>query len=200
MPNLLGVYMLKVVEIFYSLQGEGAFVGVPSIFVRLHGCNLACSFCDDALHKGDYKPYSFYDVLDVIKDFPSKQIIITGGEPTLYDLNEFIKFLQNFGYFVCIETNGYRFENVKSADWITYSPKDWSDLKTEGFSEIKFIVSRDSDIEKVVNFKTKKPIFVQPLNFFDKPDMENLDFCIELVKRYPHLKLSMQTHKFLGVR
>ena len=195
-----GDLVLKVVEIFYSIQGEGTFSGVSSIFIRLHGCNLSCSFCDDSLHKGNYKSYNFYEILDIIKDFPSKQIIITGGEPTLYDLNEFIKFLQNFGYFICIESNGYKFENVKKADWITYSPKDWDDIKKDGWSEIKFIVSKKSHITKIVNFETSKPIFVQPLNLFDKPDFENLDFCIDLVKEYPHLKLSIQMHKFLGVR
>ncbi len=192
--------MLKVVEIFYSLQGEGAFSGVPSIFIRLHGCNLSCSFCDDALHVGSYKSCDFDDILEVIKDYPAKQIIITGGEPTVYNLNDFIKFLQDLGYFVCIESNGYKFENVKSADWITYSPKDWEDIKKDGWSELKFIVSKESDIEKIVNIKSEKPIFVQPLNFFDKPNMDNLDFCIELVKKHPHLKLSIQMHKFLGVR
>ena len=192
--------MLKVVEIFYSIQGEGHFSGVPSVFVRLHGCNLACPFCDDVLHKGDYKTFSFKEIIDVIKKYPSKQVIITGGEPTLYDLNAFIKLLQGLNYFVCIETNGYKFKNVKSADWITYSPKDWESIKKRGWSEIKFIVSKESDVDRIVDFETKKEIYIQPMNFLDKPNMQNLDFCIDLVKRYPHLKLSIQMHKFLGVR
>jgi len=192
--------VLKVVEIFYSIQGEGHFSGVPSVFVRLHGCNLACPFCDDVLHKGDYKTFSFKEIIDVIKKYPSKQVIITGGEPTLYDLNAFIKLLQGLNYFVCIETNGYKFKNVKSADWITYSPKDWESIKKRGWSEIKFIVSKESDVDRIVDFETKKEIYIQPMNFLDKPNMQNLDFCIDLVKRYPHLKLSIQMHKFLGVR
>ena len=192
--------MLRVVEIFYSLQGEGTFTGVPSIFIRLHGCNLSCSFCDDALHKGDYKTYNFEQIFNEIKKYPAKQIIITGGEPSIYDLNDFIDFLQNRGYFVCIESNGYKIENIKKANWITYSPKDWDNIIKDGWSELKFIVSKQSDLTKIVSIESDKPIFVQPLNFFDKPDMENLDFCIELVKKYPHLKLSIQMHKFLGVR
>ncbi len=195
-----GMIVLKVVEVFYSLQGEGAFVGVASIFIRLHGCNLKCSFCDDNLHKGDFKLYNYEQILDVIKDYPSKQIIITGGEPTLYDLSDFIKFLQEMNYFVCIESNGYKFENIKNANWITYSPKDWDNIKKDGWNELKFIVSSDSDIKKITDIKSKKPIFIQPLNFFNKPNIKNLNFCIELVKKYPHLKLSIQTHKFLGVR
>ncbi|MCF6172998.1 MAG: 7-carboxy-7-deazaguanine synthase QueE [Campylobacteraceae bacterium] len=192
--------MLKVVEIFYSLQGEGNFAGVASIFIRLHGCNLKCSFCDDALHKGDFELYNFEQILSVIDAIPAKQIIITGGEPTLYDLNDFIDFLHKKNYFVCIETNGYKFENIKNADWITYSPKDWNDIKQDGWSELKFIVSSESDIDKITSIKSSKPIFVQPVNFFDKPNMDNLDFCIKLVKKHPHLKLSIQMHKFLGVK
>ncbi|NOX16154.1 MAG: 7-carboxy-7-deazaguanine synthase QueE [Epsilonproteobacteria bacterium] len=192
--------MLKVVEIFYSLQGEGNFTGVPSIFIRLHGCNLKCSFCDDALHKGDFKLYDFEQILSIIGAFPSKQIIITGGEPTLYNLIDFIDFLHEKDYFVCVETNGYKFENIKNANWITYSPKDWDNIKQDGWSELKFIVSNDSEIGKITDIKSDKPIFVQPLNFFDKPNRQNLDFCIGLVKKYPHLKLSIQMHKFLGVR
>ena len=195
-----GELVLKVVEIFYSLQGEGTFTGVPSIFIRLHGCNLSCSFCDDALHKGDYKAYNFEQIFNEIKKYPAKQIIITGGEPSIYDLNDFIDFLQNRGYFVCIESNGYKIENIKKANWITYSPKDWDNIIKDGWSELKFIVSKQSDLTKIVSIESDKPIFVQPLNFFDKPDMENLDFCIELVKKYPHLKLSIQMHKFLGVK
>ncbi|MDX1809970.1 MAG: 7-carboxy-7-deazaguanine synthase QueE [Sulfurospirillaceae bacterium] len=192
--------MLKVVEIFYSIQGEGTYSGVPSIFVRLHGCNLSCSFCDDALHKGDYKSYTYEEVYEEIKKYPAKRVIITGGEPTITDLNDFIRFLHEHDYYVCIETNGFKLQNVKEADWITYSPKDWDNLKTEGWSEIKFIVSRDDNTKKIVDFKTDKPIYIQPLNFFDKPDMDNLDFCIELAKEHPNLLLSIQMHKFLGVR
>ena len=192
--------MLKVVEIFYSIQGEGFYSGTPSIFLRLHGCNLACSFCDDALHVGDYERYSFSEIIEEIKAYPAKQIIITGGEPTLYDLREFIDALHVEGYFVCIETNGYKLENVKNADWITYSPKDWNDIKKDGWSEIKFIVSKDSEIDKILKLQSEKPIYIQPLNFFDKPNFENLDFCIDLAKKYPHIKISIQMHKFLGVR
>ncbi|WP_331774586.1 7-carboxy-7-deazaguanine synthase QueE [Sulfurospirillum sp. 1612] len=192
--------MLKVVEIFYSIQGEGTYSGVPSIFIRLHGCNLACSFCDDALHKGDYKSYRYEEVLNAIQDYPAKRVIITGGEPSITDLNAFIKFLQAKDYYVCVETNGFKLDHIKAADWITYSPKDWDALLTQGYNEIKFIVSREDDTQKITNFKSDGPIYIQPLNFFDKPDMENLDFCIELAKAHPQLKLSIQMHKFLGVR
>jgi len=108
--------MLKVTTIFYSIQGEATNTGIPSIFVRLYGCNLECSFCDDLLHTDTYTDYTYEDVLTEIKQYPGKDIIITGGEPSIYDLNEFIAFLQEHEYTISVESNGYKFENIKKAN------------------------------------------------------------------------------------
>jgi len=191
--------MLKVVEIFYSIQGEGAHVGVPSIFIRLYGCNLSCGFCDELLHKGEYESFSFDEVLGRIKAYPSMNVIITGGEPSIYDLNGFIEFLQAHMYTVSVETNGYNFSNIVSANWITYSPKDWDLIEKFGFDEIKFVVGKNSLVEKIVEFKSYKPIFVQPQNNADSPNKENVQFCVDFVKSHPQFILSVQLHKFLGV-
>lgn len=190
---------LKISNIFYSIQGEGKFIGTPSIFVRFFDCNLSCNFCDDLDHKKGYSEYSFDELLKTIANYPSKHLIITGGEPTIYELNSFIEFLQSKGYFVAIETNGYRFENVSKADWITYSPKNWDEIKCDGFSEIKFIVNSSSKVEKILNLQTQKQIYIQPQNHMDTPNMENMQFCIEFVQNNPHLKLSPQLHKLLEI-
>ena len=191
--------MLKIVDIFYSIQGEGAHVGVPSIFIRLHGCNLSCPFCDELLHKGDYEELSFDEVLERIKAYPSMQVIITGGEPSIYNLNGFIEFLQAYMYSVSVETNGYDFSNIATANWVTYSPKDWKKIANHGYDEVKFIVGADSDIEKILEFKSYKPIYIQPKNEITTPNKANLEFCIEFVKSHPQFILSVQLHKFLGV-
>ena len=111
--------LLKIAQIFYSIQGEGTNTGEASVFIRFFGCNLTCSFCDDLMHKDKnaLKEYTFEQVLEEIKKFPSKRIIITGGEPSIYNLNEFISFLQDNDYFISIETNGHKFENIKQANW-----------------------------------------------------------------------------------
>ncbi len=191
--------MLKVVEIFYSIQGEGTQVGMPCIFIRLHGCNLTCNFCDEELHKGAYGEFSYSEILEKIKGYSSKNVVITGGEPSLVDLNGFIEFLQAHMYAVAVETNGYNFTNIISANWITYSPKDWNKIESFGFDEVKFIVSRFSKMEKILAFQSYKPIFIQPQNEKDKPNFENLTFCIDFVKKNPRFILSVQLHKFLGV-
>ena len=191
--------MLKVVELFYSIQGEGTQTGVPCIFIRLHGCNLSCHFCDEGLHKGAYESIGFEALLEKISLYPSKYVVITGGEPSLYELNTFIGFLQAKGYFVAVETNGYCFENIAQANWITYSPKNWDKIATKGYSEVKFIVNQNACVEKIVAFKSDKPLFIQPENEKDKPNSENVAFCIDFVKKNPRFILSVQLHKFLGV-
>ncbi len=192
--------MLKVSSIFYSIQGEGFHAGTAAVFVRLYGCNLTCDFCDDELHKTVMREYSFDTLLHEVSQYGSKTVIITGGEPTLYDLNPFIRFMQSHGYYVAIETNGYNFLNVQAADWITYSPKDWETVHTQGFDEIKCIVDMQSNIDLLLQIETDKPFFIQPKNAMHTPNMENVRFCVELVKRYPQkFRLSLQMHKFIGV-
>jgi organic radical activating enzyme len=191
--------MIKTVDIFYSIQGEGRFSGSACVFVRLHGCNLDCHFCDEDLHKGAYESFTCTQILQKIKQYPSKQVVITGGEPSLNDINVFIDALHVEGYTVAVESNGYKFEHIKNADWITYSPKDWDALHVEGFSEYKFVVDRSSDIEKLLHVESKKPIYIQPQNNKDSIDKNNTDFCIELVKKHPQFRLSVQLHKYLGV-
>ena len=191
--------MINVVEVFYSIQGEGTQVGVPSIFIRLHGCNLACSFCDEPLHKGPYTAYTYEEILYQLKQYPSLHVIITGGEPTLYDLNGLIEFLQAHMYSVAVETNGYNFSNISSANWVTYSPKDWDNIEPFGYDEIKFVINKHSNIEKILNFKSYKPKYLQPQNEADTLNQDNLKFCIECVKQNPDFILSVQLHKLLGV-
>ncbi len=192
--------MLRVSSIFYSIQGEGAHSGEAGVFVRLYGCNLDCDFCDDQLHKSVKKQMSFGEILKEIERFPSKSVIITGGEPSIYNLNPFISFLHKYSYKVSIETNGYSFKNIKKADWITYSPKEWHDIKEEGFDELKFVVDKNSPIEKLLDIHSVKPIYLQPQNFENEPNMENVKFCIEVVKKYPQkFRFSAQMHKFLGI-
>jgi len=191
--------MLKVTTIFYSVQGEATNTGVPSIFIRLFGCNLECSFCDDLLHTDKYTDYTYEDVFKEIKQYPGNNIIITGGEPSIYDLNAFITFLQEHGYTVSIETNGFKFENIQKANWITYSPKDWNSIHKTGFNELKCIVNTETDLQPLLALQIEQPIFIQAENHVHTPNMTNITHCIEIVKQYPQFRLSVQTHKFLGV-
>jgi 7-carboxy-7-deazaguanine synthase len=98
---------MKVNEIFYSIQGEGLLVGVPSIFLRFAGCNLRCSFCDTKYAYKQGTEMSIQEILDEIKKFACTYICLTGGEPLLQkDTTKLIESLLQKNYKICLETNG----------------------------------------------------------------------------------------------
>ena len=111
---------LRVNEIFYSLQGEGYFTGTPAIFIRLSGCNLSCPFCDTDHGEGILMEWN--EMVDDIKKYPARHVVITGGEPTLQLTEGFVELLHDSGYFVQIETNGTLLA-PRNIDWITCFPK-----------------------------------------------------------------------------
>jgi len=98
---------MKVNEIFYSIQGEGTLVGVPSIFLRLTGCNLRCSFCDTTYAYEQGTEMSIQEILDEINKFACTYVCLTGGEPLLQkDAPKLIEHLLQKNYKICLETNG----------------------------------------------------------------------------------------------
>ncbi|MCJ7697691.1 MAG: 7-carboxy-7-deazaguanine synthase QueE [Thermoplasmata archaeon] len=98
---------MKVNEIFYSIQGEGTLIGVPSIFLRLTGCNLRCSFCDTTYAYEQGTEMSIQEILGEIKKFACTYICLTGGEPLLQkDTPKLIDCLLQQKYQLCLETNG----------------------------------------------------------------------------------------------
>lgn len=113
--------MKKISEIFYSVQGEGFYTGTPAVFVRFSGCNLKCSFCDTEHQEGAWM--SNEEIVEAVKAFPARHIVITGGEPGLFLDDKLIKLLKDEGCFIQIETNGAR-KLPEGIDWITCSPKE----------------------------------------------------------------------------
>lgn len=98
---------MKINEIFFSLQGEGKWTGLPNIFIRTSGCNLRCSFCDTKYAYEDGKEMSLDEILNEISKYPCKNICLTGGEPLLQ--NEIILLIDQLlkrDYEICLETNG----------------------------------------------------------------------------------------------
>ena len=100
------MFMRKINEIFYSLQGEGFHTGTPAVFIRFSGCNLKCSFCDTQHEEGVLM--SDEEILDAVGEYPATTVILTGGEPSLWIDREFVDRLHRIGKYVCIETNGTR--------------------------------------------------------------------------------------------
>lgn len=191
---------MKVNEIFYSLQGEGFHTGTPAVFLRLSGCNLRCPFCDTRHEEGQEMAEA--EIVAAIDKYPTRTVVVTGGEPSLFLTASLVEALHRRGWHVHVETNGTRHlpENV---DWVTLSPKD-------AFVESAMPVSQHYDELKVVYGGTGIPCeypqfniphrFLQPCDVGDgRRNCEIIRQTIAYIKQHPQWRLSLQTHKFLDI-
>ncbi len=195
----------KVVEIFQSIQSEGTHAGTPATFVRFYGCNLQCDFgefkCDEPLHtlKTAITPMTMDEIVGALGDM--RHVVITGGEPSLNDLNPLIATMQRHGYYVQVETNGYKPTNIDCADFITYSPKGQWDRKAprmvDGFHEVKILMDKNN-LPRLGDWYDVSAKFVQPIADGDKLNVENIKFCHDWVLAHNGWKLSLQSHKYYG--
>jgi 7-carboxy-7-deazaguanine synthase len=119
------VRTMRIAEIFHSVQGEGALMGVPSVFVRTSGCNLRCSWCDTpytSWHpEGEH--FTVTEILQRLAAFPSRHAVVTGGEPLIApDIDELCSSLRQFGYHITVETAATVFKPIE-CDLASLSPK-----------------------------------------------------------------------------
>jgi 7-carboxy-7-deazaguanine synthase len=175
--------IVRLVEVFESIQGEGRFAGTPSVFVRLTGCNLRCWFCDtsytswnpEGIHR------AWQNVADQVLAFDCEHVVITGGEPLLQpDVVPLTRCLANAGRFVTVETAGTVYRPVV-ADLMSISPKlansdpasgSWVErhsrirdnravvvrLLSEFESQLKFVIDRPADVEEVEEYLRALPV------------------------------------------
>ena len=190
---------LIVNEIFYSLQGEGARAGRPSIFIRLSKCNLRCSFCDTEFDSGE--EMTLEEILKVIKEFGCKWIVWTGGEPTLQLTDEMVVFFKNNGYMQAIETNG-TLKVPQGIDYITCSPKQhFERIKTliPHAHELRFPIEKGDPLPDISILPVADNYLLSPIFDADKLNKGNLDYCVQLVKENPQWSLSVQLHKLIEI-
>lgn len=162
----------KIVELFYSLQGEGRLAGTPSLFVRMFGCDLKCSFCDEPLHKdskkitkvfADAKEFAVF-LEESRKSYPyaaPRHIVFTGGEPSLYDINAVVNAwhtLTDETLFFSVETNGFNFEDISLCNLITFSPKHLNEDTLTSFGNLPAAAHNFVDIKVVANAQTNSAI------------------------------------------
>ena len=192
------MHSYRVNEIFYSIQGEGAFAGTPAVFVRFSGCNLACPWCDtdhsnfvemtrDELEEA---------VRELLKGREGAIIVLTGGEPAL-QLREDEPLFFGFKTRVCIETNG-TLPVPDWVDWVTVSPKNELSSIVPLYDELKFVF----EPEHIPYYLSMQDVgcikSIQPLA--RKDGTTNLAEALEFVLAHPRFKLSVQLHKIIGVR
>lgn len=193
---------MKVNEIFYSIQGEGRFTGTASVFIRFSGCNLNCDFCD-TIHK-PFKEISEDEILEEVKKYPTKHVIITGGEPYLQLTQSLIEKLHDCNKFIQVETNGTINKEDLNIDWVTCSPKfqfcQNAELKLKKIDELK-VVYTGQDLTPYELIDAKE-YYLQPCNMHDH-DEENKEIIskiINYIKSDSKWKLSLQTQNILKVQ
>ena len=213
----LGVDMYSVKEIFYTLQGEGLNAGRPAVFCRFSGCNLwsgreqdrataACNFCDtdfvgtDGENGGKYPDASA--LADTIASlWPCDQtehrfVVCTGGEPLLQLDEAVIDVLHQRGFECAVETNG-TLVAPEGLDWITVSPKGTQPVKLQRADELKLVFPQANALpERFTDFAATH-FLLQPM---DGPRVkENTRAAVDYCKAHPQWRLSLQTHKYLGI-
>ena len=192
--------MKKINEIFYSVQGEGLHAGRPAHFIRFSGCNLHCPFCDTKHKEGVMMTDE--EILEKI-NFGSNMVALTGGEPSLFIDEQFIRKLNNLGKYVCIETNGTH-ELPKGKFFVTLSPKfefvSKAELKIKRASELKVVWNSKNNMYKYSDIVAKHR-FIQPCDTQDKEkNAQIMKEVVEYVKEHPEWRVSVQTQKILNVR
>ena len=194
--------MYKVNEIFYSLQGEGRWMGRPAVFVRMSGCNLKCPFCDTDFR--GYREMSADDILSkcLEEGGECRFIVLTGGEPSLQIDEQLIATLHQAGYYLSMETNGTH-AVPEGIDWVTCSPKvdftEGGELVVRKVDELKLIFDGEhevSDYGIACAFRYLQPCDVGN----DSRNYLILSECIKYIKAHPEWQLSVQMHKIVGIR
>ena len=208
--------MYTIKEIYYTLQGEGFHTGRPSIFIRFTGCNLwsglekdregaICDWCDTDF-VGTNGPnggkYSAAEVTKIINNlWPGDQnskpyVVCTGGEPLLQMDNEFIATIHVAGFEIGLETNGTIIPPA-GIDWICVSPKANADLLLREGHELKVIYPQYGMTPRKHEDLDFDHFFIQPMDGSNQ--VQNIKISEEFVAEYPQWKLSLQTHKIIGI-
>jgi len=209
----------SVKEIYYTLQGEGARTGRAAVFCRFAGCNLwsgreedradaACWFCDTDFVGTDGPGGGRFATADALSaalaacwraaagDAPARPyVVFTGGEPLLQLDRDVVDACHRAGFEVAVETNG-TIEPPAGVDWLTVSPKPDSTLVVRAGSELKLVYPQEVTPESVAGLDFEV-FYLQPL---DGPEAaantaRTLDYC----RRHPQWRVSLQTHKLLGI-
>jgi len=193
-----------VMEIFYTIQGEGAWSGHAAYFVRLAGCDVGCVWCDvkESWDSSQYPLFSATQIIEQFEPTSCKMVVITGGEPAMYNLTELTSELIKNNYKVHIETSG-AYPLQGEFDWVCFSPKKFKKpIDNFGIdaNELKVIVFNRSDFEWAETYKNgigkDCKLYLQPE--WDKKDTVS-EMIVEYVKTHPEWHVSLQTHKYLNI-
>lgn len=197
-------HALPIMEKFYTIQGEGYHSGRAAFFIRVAGCDVGCVWCDvkESWHTEGYPLMAVDDIVKEAQKYPSKIVVITGGEPWMYNLNILTSALIKNGFKTHIETSAAH-QPSGYWDWITVSPKKFKAPLPESIIrayELKIIIFNKSDF----SWAEKHAECVGPdCQLFLQPEWSKqeqmMPLIVEYVKNNPKWQISLQTHKFMDI-
>lgn len=206
---------MNICDIFFSLQGESTFAGLPCVFVRLAGCNLRCEYCDTPESFADGKLYSLDRIVEEVGKYGCKLVEITGGEPLLQDDTiELMERLNAAGFIILLETNGsLSIQKVQSCVHIIIDVKLPSSGHPDSFfmpnlqwlkedwDEIKFVISDRADFDEAINFITANKLEKHILLFSPVADKLKPAILTDWIKAAGlPIRLNLQLHKLLKIK
>jgi 7-carboxy-7-deazaguanine synthase len=195
---------LPLMEDFYTIQGEGYHQGKAAYFIRLGGCDVGCVWCDvkESWDESKHPLTSVEKIAANASGFPSKTIVVTGGEPLCHNLDPLCKALAQAGLTRNLETSGV-YPLTGEWEWICFSPKKFKEPMPAIFpmaDELKVIIFHKSDLAWAETFVSKmKPgckLFLQPEWSVHQ---EILPLLIDYVKQHPYWEISLQIHKYMNI-
>ncbi len=200
----IGQTTLPIVETFHSVQGEGAWVGTNAFFIRLGGCDVGCWFCDTK-ESWNLRRHPQREIADLVAAAIAANpaiVVITGGEPLMHDLTELSDLLHNAGLRVHLETSGaHPFSG--QFDWVTLSPKVSKPPHQSVYahaSELKIVVANPDDLTWAEQQSVKVSAAVIRYLQAEWTTPDSRDLIFDYVLHHPQWRVSVQTHKLLGVR
>lgn len=195
---------LPIMEEFYTIQGEGYHTGKPAYFIRVGGCDVGCHWCDvkESWNPEIHPTKDVFNVVQKVNNYPAKAVVITGGEPTLYNLQFLTKTLGELNIKTFLETSG-AYKLTGNWHWICLSPKKTAPPLKENCDkadELKVIVHNKNDFEwaekhaEMVSSSCK--LFLQPE--WSKRDIM-MPLIVDYVMEHPKWNISLQTHKYMNI-
>lgn len=195
---------IPVLEEFYSVQGEGFHTGKAAYFLRVGGCDLGCRWCDskESWNVDEHSYIPVQEIIDRIQKTPARTVVVTGGEPMLYDFAGFTHAARQHNIECYLETSG-AYPISGNWHWICLSPKKQEPPKEANYAmanELKIVIYEASDFDWAEQCAAKLShnchLFLQPeWSRFQK----NAQTIAEYVKQHPQWRISLQSHKYLNI-
>lgn len=199
-----GEQLLPVMESFYTVQGEGQYTGTPAYFIRLGGCDVGCTWCDvkESWDASIHPQMRVEAIAEAAAATGTPIAVVTGGEPAMYDLTELTRALKSRGLRTHIETSGV-YALTGEWDWVTFSPKKFKAPQEEIYSqtdELKVVVFHPSDLNWAEGFAERiRPGALRYLQPEWSRREKNTALIFDYVRAHPSWRISLQTHKYIGV-